>query len=319
MKALLLVGGQATRLRPLSIYKPKCLFPLNNKPIIDHLLENLAKNGCTEAILAVNNLSQKIKNYLGNNAHGIKITYSHEQTPLGTGGPIKLAEKQLNTEPFLVLNGDILSHIPYKELLNQHKPKATITLKQVTDPTRYGVVKFGSKNTILEFVEKPPKDKAPSNWINAGCYALSPPILDIIPKGKVSIERQVFPILTSQGTLHGYKYNGPWIDIGVPQDYLQANKMLLENQENSSIDPTTTTGSSNITSSIIWDKTKIKQATVTNSIIGSNVTIGKNVEITNSVIADNVKIHDNVKIIDTKIWPDLRIKEDKINKEIGRT
>ncbi len=319
MKALLLIGGLATRLRPLSLDRPKCLFTLDGKPIIDYLLENLAKANCREAILAVNNHAEKIKAYLGKEKHGIKIHYSLEDTPLGTGGPIKLAQNHLQDEPFLVLNGDILSWINYTELLQQHKQNnttATITLKQVTDPTRYGVVRFGENNTIKEFVEKPTLDQAPSNWINAGCYALNPEILDLIPEGKVSIERQVFPRLATQNQLKGYKYNGDWIDIGVPSDYLRADQLIKKTP--ASIHPTCVIHpTANITNSIIWENTTIGPHTnITETIIGRNTTIGHHTTIKNSVIADNNIIDNNLTITDTKIWPNLHIETNIKNKEI---
>jgi mannose-1-phosphate guanylyltransferase len=314
LKALLLVGGQATRLRPLSIHRPKCLFPLNNKPIIDYLLENLAETGCTEAILAVNNLADQIENYLGPEKYGIKLHYSHEDQPLGTGGPVKHAEKMLRNDDFLVLNGDILSFIDYRELMEKHLENgytATLTLKQVEDPTRYGVVRFAENSTIAEFVEKPSREEAPSNWINAGCYALSPEILDIIPEGKTSIERQIFPKLAEQDQLKGYRYYGEWIDIGVPRDYLMANKMLQTNklERVSSISPEAIMGkNSRILDSIVWENTTIgKNTHITNTIIANNCTIGDNVRIQDAVIADNVTIENNITINTAKIWPNTHI------------
>jgi mannose-1-phosphate guanylyltransferase len=310
MKALLLVGGKATRLRPISLTRPKCLFPLANKPIIDHILEGLSTAGVSEAILAVNNLADKIEEYLGPEKYGVKLRYNLEDVPLGTGGPIKLAEKHLKDEDFLVLNGDILSFIDYAELMNRHKEKdciASITLKQVEDPSRYGVVRFGDKDRVLEFIEKPEKD-APSNWINAGCYALSPEIFDYIPADrKVSIEREVYPVIASQEKLYGYRYTGKWIDIGVPADYLRADKMLSDKP---TVGKGTIVGTNTeITDSIIWNHTSVGSGTIIeNSVIGSNCTIGNNVRITNAVIADNVRVEDLLVIAKgTKIWPNKHI------------
>ncbi len=311
MKALLLIGGLATRLRPLSLNRPKCLFPIRNKPIIDYLLENLAEAGCTEAVLAVNNLADRIEDYLGDRRYGIELRYSLEETPLGTGGPIKLAEDRLRGDDFLVLNGDILSFINYRELMHQHREStalATLALKQVEDPSRYGVVRFGEEDTIAEFVEKPPREQAPSNWINAGCYALSPELIDYIPEGKVSIEREVFSNLAPQNMLKGYKYYGEWIDIGVPSDYLQANRMLQNNKQQraSSISPDTSMGKgSRILDSIIWEKTVIgKNTEIVDSIIGGECIIGDDVSIKGAVIADNVVVLDSVELPEgTKVWP----------------
>ncbi len=310
MKALLLVGGKATRLSPLSLTRPKCMFPLAGKPIIDHILEGLSEAGVTDAILAVNNLADKIETYLGPEKFGIKLRYNLEEEPLGTGGPIKLAEKHLQEESFLVLNGDILSFIDYEELMERHELEdctASITLKQVDDPSRYGVVRFGEQDRILEFIEKPEKD-APSNWINAGCYALSPEIFDYIPPNrKVSIEREVYPVLAPQKQLLGYRYAGKWIDIGIPADYLKADQMLSDTP---TIGKNTVIGkNAKVTNSIIWDNTNIGINTVVeNTVIGSNCTIGNNVRITGSVLADNVRVGDGLIIAKgTKVWPNKQI------------
>jgi mannose-1-phosphate guanylyltransferase len=315
LKALLLVGGFATRLRPLSLSRPKCLFPLDNKPIIDYLLENLGKAGCSEAVLAVNNHAEMIMKHLGHEKYGIKLRYSLEETPLGTGGPIKYAEDILRGEDFLVLNGDILSFIDYRVLFDTHtrlQPIATVTLTQVDDPSRYGVVRLSQDDRILEFVEKPPIQKAPSNWINAGCYALSPKVLDIIPESKVSIERDVFPKLAEQSQLMGYKYYGKWIDIGVPEDYLEANRMLQTDalEKVAWINPKSVVGrGSKILDSIIWENSSIgRNTTIIHSIIGANVTVGENVLIERAILADNVRIDKNLIIAPgTKIGPNIHI------------
>lgn len=310
MKALLLVGGKATRLRPLSLTRPKCLFPLAGKPIIDHILEGLSEAGVTEAILAVNNLADMIEEYLGAEKYGVKLSYNLEKEPLGTGGPIKLAENHLQEDSFLVLNGDILSFIDYRELMNRHREEnciASITLKQVEDPSRYGVVRFGENDRILEFIEKPERD-APSNWINAGCYTLNPEIFDYIPPNrKVSIEREVYPGLATQKQLYGYRYTGKWIDIGVPADYLRADKMLSDKP---TVGKDTVIGkNAKVTDSIIWDHTSVGINTVIeNTVIGSNCIIGSNVKIKDSVLADNVRVDDLLIISKgTIIWPNRHI------------
>ncbi len=311
LRALLLVGGYATRLRPLSLNRPKCLFPLRNKPLIDYLIENLARAGCSEAILAVNNQSEIIESYLGSEKYGIKLLYSREDMPLGTGGPIKIAEEKLRNEDFLVLNGDILNFINYHELMEKHlesRASITLTLKQVEDPTRYGVARL-QNNTIKEFVEKPTRENAPSSWINAGCYALSSEILDMIPSGrKVSLEREIFPELAAKGQLNAYRYHEKWIDIGVPEDYLKADKMLRS--ASSSIGDNNDIGiNSSVLDSIIWENTIIgKNTHITDSIIANNCIIGDNVMIQKAVIADNVRIDDNITIPQgTKIWPNSHV------------
>jgi mannose-1-phosphate guanylyltransferase len=244
MKAVVLAGGFGTRLRPLSCTRPKHLFPIGNKPQLDWTIEKLGKSGIKEAILAVNYMADLYVLHFKKSKKNLKVTFSRDipatdkrsvyQRPLGTGGPIKNVEKLIGRkEPFLVLNGDVLTNINYAELVKKHRSRskalATIALYEVEDPSRYGVAKLTKDNKILNFIEKPPREKAPSNLINAGIYVLEPEIFDYIPSGKpVSIEREVFPKLAKEGKLYGYDFEGLWIDIGEPDDYLRANKLWLD-------------------------------------------------------------------------------------------
>jgi len=245
MKAVILAGGFGTRLRPLSCTRPKHLFPIGNKPQLDWTIENLAKSRTKEVILAVNYMADVYAKYYRKPKQKLKVTFSRDiltsnkhtrfQRPLGTGGPIKNAEKLIgHSEPFLVLNGDILTNIDYAELMKRHKNKqatATIALYRVEDPSRYGAAELAKDNRILRFIEKPTREKAPSNLINAGIYVFEPEIFGYIPKGKpVSIEREIFPKLAEEGKLYGYQHKGLWIDIGEPEDYLKANKLWLDHE-----------------------------------------------------------------------------------------
>jgi len=237
IKALILAGGFGTRLRPLSCTRPKLMFPIVNRPLLDWTLESLENCGVDKVILAVNYMAEVLEKYFGSSRRGLKISYSKELKPLGTGGPIKEAEEQLvekgNKEPFLVLNGDIISSIDYNALYQAHmnsEAEITVTLHQVEDPSRYGVVEITDSGRILRFVEKPPPGFAPSNLINAGVYVINPSVLSEIPRGKkISIEREIFPRLAESGVLYGYLFDDLWFDIGIPDDYLRANTRLLEN------------------------------------------------------------------------------------------
>ena len=235
MKALILAGGFGTRLRPLTCTRPKLMFPVANKPIIDWILEGLSKNGVTEVVLAVNYMADMLEKHLGRLKHGIEIHYSHEKKPLGTGGPIKKAESLLRNGDglFYVLNGDVLSSLKYSALVQAHrdsKALATIALQVVEDPSRFGVVEITPTNQILNFVEKPKAEDAPSNLINAGMYVLSDAVFELIPNGKkVSMEYDVFPILVEKGKLYGRRFDGLWVDVGKPDDYILANRLMLAN------------------------------------------------------------------------------------------
>jgi mannose-1-phosphate guanylyltransferase len=350
MKAVVLAGGFGTRLRPLSCTRPKHLFPIGNKPQLDWTIEKLGKSGIKEAILAVNYMADLYISHFRKTKKNLQVTFSRDipltdkrsayPRPLGTGGPIKNVEKLIGRkEAFLVLNGDILTNINYAELVKKHKSRskalATIALYKVEDPSRYGVAELTKDNKILSFTEKPPKEKAPSNLINAGIYVLEPEIFDYIPSGKpVSIEREVFPKLAEEKRLFGYDFEGLWIDIGEPEDYLKANKLWLDTEigknqiakdvkletetdvkEPSTIDKGTIIGAQSkigpyvtigeqvtigtgvhLQESIIFPSSVISDHTsIKNAIIGEAAIIGSWVKIESEcLIGDHATIHDNV-------------------------
>jgi len=304
LKALILAGGLATRLRPLSCTRPKILFPILNKPLLQWTFEKLAKNKIDEVILAVNRQTEVAIRQHRIPRNGLRIKYSRDpfKKPLGSGGPIKKAEKLLGHDsPFLALNGDIFTDVNYLELSKRHeeeKAVATITLTRVEDPSRYGVAELAKDNHITRFVEKPLKKDAPSNLINAGVYMLSPEIFDYIPKGKtVSIEYDVFTRLAKEGKLYGYVFDDLWFDIGKPEDYLQINRTLLNSLKHQrepkagkrreikspvAIDKGVSIGRD----SIIGPKT----------VLGRNVSVGRNVHIRNSIVLPETIISDSSSI-----------------------
>ncbi len=296
MKAVIIAGGFGTRLRPLSCTRPKHLFPIGGKPLLDWTLERLAEAGVGEVIFAVNYMSEAFVKRYGKSAYGMKTRYSRESKPLGTGGCIKNAKKLIgHDEDFLLLNGDIVSSIDYIDLLECHAKNgglATIALHQVEDPSRYGVVELKNRNSIKRFVEKPPRGKAPSNSINAGVYALSPRVTSYISSNRqVSIEREVFPLLAQDGELFGYEFKGLWLDIGEPADFLKGNRLLLNSElKRSQIAETATV-----------DKT----AQINNPVaIGDNAEIGGKSTIGPYVtLCENVVVGDSVQIENSVIFP----------------
>lgn len=296
---MILAGGFATRLRPLSCTRPKVLFPVVNKPLLQWTFERLANNGVDEAILAVNALTQFYIRQQRLPKCGLKIKFSIDppKKPLGTGGPIKKAENLLGQqEPFIVLNGDIFADINYKQLVDLHNKRealATIALCTVEEPSEFGVAEMCNGDYIKRFIEKPPKGQAPSNLINAGAYVLSPEVFKYIPAGRaVSIERDVFPILAEQGKLCGYVTKGLWMDIGKPKEYLETNKIILETlkvslkrkKEGFEVNPPIALDRG-VT---VGEKSKIGPF----AIIGKNVKVGRKVQITDSVIFSDVEIGD---------------------------
>jgi len=339
LKALILAGGFGTRLRPLSCTRPKILFPVVNKPLLQWTLERLVKNKIEEAILAVNHQTAVLIKQHRIPKCGVNITYSRDplKKPLGTGGPIKKAEKLIGYDsPFLVLNGDIFADVNYTKILKIHEEKnalATIALHRVEDPSRYGVAELTRENRIKKFVEKPPREAATNNLINAGVYVLNPEIFSYIPKGRrVSLEREVFPKLVKEGKLYGYVFDGFWSDIGKPEDYLKINHVLLDLLasrlkykigskaevrkpvaldrgvsvgEESVIGPYAVLGHKvtvgknvHIQKSVIFPETVISDfSSINGAIIGENVIIGKSVKIGEKcILGDHARIKNNVSL-----------------------
>jgi mannose-1-phosphate guanylyltransferase len=296
VKAVIIAGGFGTRLRPLSCTRPKHLFPIGGKPLLDWTLERLAKHEVDEAILAVNYLAEAFVKHYGKTACGMKVSYCTEPQPLGTGGCIKNAETMIgHDEPFLLLNGDVLSETDYTKLVTEHQRNggmATIALHRVRDPSRYGVVELAGRNRIRRFVEKPGRKKAPSNLINAGVYVLSPGIFEYISSGRrVSIEREVFPALARDGRLFGYRFDGQWVDVGEPSDFLRGNRLLLDSEF----------PSGNIAeSSSIDERARITKP----SAIGKRVKVGARSRIGPHVsLSEEVMVGENVRIRNSVVFP----------------
>jgi mannose-1-phosphate guanylyltransferase len=301
LKAIILAGGFGTRLRPLSCTRPKQLFPIANRPLLDWILEGLSKSGVTEVILAVNYMADVLQRYFGNYRYEMKIMYSRETKPLGTGGPIKNAEKILKADgKFFILNGDVLTNIQYSNLEKNHakyrkkyNSTLTITLYEVEDPSRFGVVEIGPTNRIYRFVEKPKLGEEPSKLINAGAYLTEPEIIDYIPSDKCSIERDVFPSLAQKGKMYGFKHEGLWIDIGKPDDFVKANfsvmDIIAKDKPKIGIDTQLSSGVKIIPPAIVGNEVKVGQGTHIGPYvtIGDNVSIGNGCKISHSILFNN--------------------------------
>jgi mannose-1-phosphate guanylyltransferase len=282
--------------------------------LLQWIFERLAKNNVKETVLAVNQLTEF---YIKQNRvpkSGLKVRYSHDppKKPLGTGGPVKHAERFLGHEPFLVLNGDIFADINYKELMETHIKTgalATLSLCQVEDPSRYGVAEITKSGRITRFTEKPPKGTEPSNLINAGVYVLNPEVLQLIPEGRaVSMEREIFPKLATNGELFGHVVHGLWMDIGKPEEYLQTNKIILDAM--SVKRERRRRNRFQLKEPIALDKdVSVADGAVIGpyAVLGKNVTVGKNAHIRDSVIFSGTKIGDSVWINEAIIGEEAEI------------
>ena len=235
MKALILVGGFGTRLRPLTLSVPKPLVDFANKPMILHQIEALKDAGVTEVVLAIAYQPSVMMSFLKEHEArlGIKITCSEEETPMGTAGPLKLAQHILDDgtgEPFFMLNADVICDYPLKEVLAYHKShggEATILVTKVEEPSKYGVVVFDeASGKVDRFVEKP--KTFVGNKINAGMYVLSPSVLNRVEMRPTSIEKEVFPYIAGDGKLFAMVLPGYWMDVGQPKDYLTGLHLYLD-------------------------------------------------------------------------------------------
>ena len=234
MKAIVLVGGEGTRLRPLTYTTPKPLLPIANVAFLERQLSWLAAHGVDEVVLSLGYLPDAFAAHFPSGRCGdVKLTYAVEAEPLGTAGGIRFAAEHAGIDDrFVVCNGDVLTGLDLSAMLRFHAERgaeATIALCRVEDPSAFGVVPTLPTGEVVAFVEKPPVGHAPTDWINAGTYVLEPSLLDRIPpRLNVSIERETFPrMLEHPGNLYALQSHAYWIDIGTPEKYLEAHRDVL--------------------------------------------------------------------------------------------
>ena len=231
-QAVILVGGEGTRLRPITSRVPKPVAPVVERPFVAYILDNLARHGVERAIFSTGFLAEAIEAEIGDGAdYGLQVEYALEDDPLGTAGAIANCRDRLHDDVFFVFNGDVLSDVDLSALAALHADRGgmgTIYLTPVEDPRRYGLVELREDSSVASFLEKPGEWSGEA-LINAGVYVLEPEVLDMIPPGRMfSIERGVFPRLAQAGSLFGYVDRCYWRDIGTPESYLQAHIDILE-------------------------------------------------------------------------------------------
>ncbi|GER81612.1 nucleotidyltransferase [Thermogemmatispora aurantia] len=233
MKAVVMAGGEGSRLRPLTIKRPKPMVPIVGKPVMEHILNLLKRHGITEVIVTVQYLASNIEDYFGNGSQfGMRITYSREDVPLGTAGSVKNAEEHL-TEPFLVISGDALTDYNLSDIIRFHQEKqalATLTLAHVHNPLEYGVIITNEDGHITQFLEKPSWGEVFSDTINTGIYVLDPRVLTYFEKNKpFDFSQDLFPLLLKKGDpIYGYIASGYWCDVGNLSEYMRANADALQ-------------------------------------------------------------------------------------------
>jgi mannose-1-phosphate guanylyltransferase len=308
MQAIVLVGGEGTRLRPLTNSTPKPALTLVDRPFLAYMIEWLAGHGVTEVVLACGFLPDVLREALVGEEEraGAKIRYVTEPEPLDTAGAIRFAADALGDElddRFLALNGDVLTDLDLGALLRAHAEwgaAASIGLHPVDDSSAFGLVQSDEEGRVLEFLEKTGKRRP--GEINAGMYVLERAVLDLIPPGEsVSIEREVFPLLVGKG-LHGRLLDGYWVDIGTPERYLQASWDILEGRVATRVEPTSP--------GVLIDAGAEVDDTATvgpRAVVGAGCRVGAGVELRRSVVLDGSAVGERARIVDSILAPGAEV------------
>lgn len=290
MDAVVLVGGYGTRLRPLTLTRPKQMLPVVDRPMIEHVVGRLGEQGITRAVLSLGYRPDAFEAaYPQRLCAGVELFYAVEPEPLDTAGAIAFAARKAGVkDTFIAVNGDVISDFPVVDLIDAHRGNsaaATIALTPVEDPSRYGVVVCDPDGRVQAFVEKPPAEEAPSRWINAGMYVLDPSVVGLIPEGRpASIEREIFPALVQKRLLYAVANDGFWIDAGTPAAYLEVQMALAGGTH---VHPTAEiAASARITNSVIMDHATVAAgARVADSVLLPYSTVEADAEINRAIIS----------------------------------
>ena len=303
MQALVLAGGEGTRLRPLTLTLPKPVIPLAGRPFLSFMLDWLARHGVDDVLLSCGYRSDAVEEVLGHDHRGMRLRYVVEDEPLGTAGPLRLAADLLE-DRLLVLNGDCLTDFDLTAELRQHDATgaaATLALAAVEDTSSYGVVPTTADGAVEAFLEKSP-GPAPTNRINAGAYVLEREVVDLIPPGRaVSFEREIFPQLVGKG-LYGYPAEGYWIDIGTPDRYLEATYDLLSGRVESDLP------ARDETASLVYDGCITSGARIGPlSVVGRHCSLGGGARVERSVLHDDVVVGPECEIVEAIVAAGARL------------
>jgi mannose-1-phosphate guanylyltransferase len=313
VQAIVLVGGEGTRLRPLTESTPKPALTLVDRPFLAYMVEWLAGHGVSEVILACGFLPGVLRDALGDGERaGARLRYVAEPEPRGTAGAIRFAAEEVGgelDERFLALNGDVLTDFDLGALILAHEERgarATIGLHPVEDSSAYGLVRCGAGGEVLEFLEKT-GEQVPGE-VNAGMYVLERSVLDLIPAGeKVSIERDVFPRLVGDG-LHALPLTGYWMDIGTPERYLQASWDILEGRVETRVEPTAPgllvgDGVSVASDARLGPRAVLgpgcrldPECEVSESVLLGGCTVGEGARISGSILASGVEVAPGIEL-----------------------
>jgi mannose-1-phosphate guanylyltransferase len=299
MKAVVLVGGFGTRLRPLTLATPKQMLPVVNRPMIERVVEHLARHGVDEAVLSLGYRPDAFSEaYPDGSCAGIALHYAVEPEPLDTAGAIGFAASHAGIdERFLVMNGDVLTDLDITALVEAHEgvgAEASIALHRVADPSAYGVVPTAADGRVTAFIEKPPPGEAPTDLINAGTYVLERAFLDRIEPGRpINVERTTFPALVADGALYAFDGDTYWVDAGTPETYLAANLDLIEGRRGEAelgIHPEADIEGT-VERSVVGPGARVEAgAVVGGSVVMSGAVVRRGAEVTDAVVGSGAVI-----------------------------
>jgi mannose-1-phosphate guanylyltransferase len=317
VRAVVLVGGEGTRLRPLTVTTPKQMLPVVEQPMIERVLGQLTRHGVEEAVLSLGYKPDAFINaYPKGSVAGVQVTYAVEPEPLDTAGAIRFAAVQAGIdETFVAVNGDVLTDIDIGAVVDLHRRRGamgTIALTPVDDPSSFGVVPTDEDGRVTAFIEKPPRDEAPTNLINAGIYVLEPTVLArISPDVRVSIERETFPALVEQRSLFALGSDAYWLDTGTPDAFLQAHHDLVEGRRpgppapDAELDPSLGPG--------VWRIGEVSVAAgpartdIARSLLGRGATVAHDAVVIDSVVGHGAVIEEGASVIDSVVLAGARI------------
>ena len=313
MRAVVLVGGEGTRLRPLTLTAPKQMLPIVEQSMIERVLGHLASHGIDEAVLSLGYRPDAFSDaYPDGVIAGVRSTYAVEPSPLDTAGAIRFAAAFGGIDDtFVVLNGDVLTDFDISDLITFHRERGaegTIGLTPVDDPSSFGVVPTDADGKVTAFIEKPLRDEAPTNLINAGIYIFEPSVLGrITPDIRVSIERETFPAMVADGSLYAKGSDAYWLDTGTPDAYLRAHRDLISGRRSGPpapdavADPELGPG--------VWTigEVDVVAGSVERSLVGRRASIASTATVTDSVVGAGSVVEDGATVADSVLLPGARI------------
>jgi len=313
VKAVVLVGGVGSRLRPLTLTAPKQMLPIVEQTMVERVLGHLASHGIDDAVLSLGYRPNAFTDaYPDGVIAGVRSTYAVEPSPLDTAGAIGFAAAFAGIdETFVVLNGDVLTDFDIGDLIafhRDHDAEGTIGLTPVDDPSSFGVVPTDPDGRVTAFIEKPPRDEAPTNLINAGIYVLEPSVLRrITPDVRVSIERETFPAMVADGTLYAKGSDAYWLDTGTPDAYLRAHRDLITGRRSGPpapgavADPELGPG--------VWTIGEVDAVagSVSRSLLGQGASVAATASVTDSVVGAGAVVEDGATVSGSVLLPGARV------------